>query len=189
MKATSESNRVSITKSDLSKVEEFISKISTTHYASRGQNNPDKRKLDQKVGKLGELASYHLLKDKFDSLSPPDFEIYAVRKKSWAGDLPYDGGTIHSKSQLNTQAKRYGSSWVFEKKDKEIFEKYSDNDWVSFTTVNLESGYVELTALVKVADLHSKNLFSDLKLDYLNQFKRCVYQDDLIKKGMIESVG
>lgn len=174
-----------IAKSDSEKVEKFISKISTSHYGSRGQNNPDKRKLDQKVGKLGELAAYEILKGKFDGLKEPDFEIYAVRKKSWAGDLPFDGGTVHSKAQLNTQAARYGSSWVFEKKDKEVFDTYGKNDWVAFTTVNLEKGVVELSALVKVEDLHKKELFADLKLDYLNQFKRCVYYDDLVSKKMV----
>ena len=181
--------RRKITEEDTRQVNKFADKISTDHYEKRGQGDADKRRIDQRVGKFGEIASYHFLKPRFPTIAEPDFNIYPVKKKSWAGDMPYDGGTIHSKSQLNTQANRYGASWVFERRDKEIFETYEPNDWVSFTTVNLESGYVDWSALVRVCDLHAHGLFAEMKIFQLRPFKVCVYLDDLREKKMVGDIG
>ena len=46
---------------------DFANLIDTSYYANRAQINSDKRKNDQIIGKLGEIAVYESLKSKLSN--------------------------------------------------------------------------------------------------------------------------
>lgn len=168
---------------------EFSEKVNTSLYAQRGQTNNEKRIKDAFIGKLGEVAAYHLLKNKISNLSYPDFKIYSAKEKSWDFDLKGDNFNIHVKSQNVEQGKRYGTSWLFQKGngkakhyDKEIFDKLSPNQYIAFMTVDLVGQTSELKAFTTLDLLHDQNLFDEPKLSYLQFGNKCaVYYDSLVK--------
>ena len=80
-------NEIKFTKEHIQKAEDFSKAVNTSLYASRNQWDADKRKLDSKIGKLGELAVYETLKSTYSDLSEPDFAIYSAKQKSWDYDL------------------------------------------------------------------------------------------------------
>ena len=161
---------------------DFANSINTSYYASRSQINDDKRKNDQLIGKLGEIATYEILKYKLPNLTYPDFKIYEAKGKSWAFDLMTTDVNLHVKSQSAESGKRYGISWIFQSTDKEIFGRVTPNQYISFVTINLQIKQAIIRAIVKLDFLHDNNLFDYPKLDYLKtNNKRAVYLDSLQK--------
>lgn len=182
-------NKINFTLEDIEKCEEFASKVNTSLYAQRNQFDADKRKKDAKIGKLGELAVYYSLKDKYPNITYPDFKIYTAKEKSWDFDLKDTSFNLHVKTQDIVQGAKYGESWIFQHGggqskhyDKEIFDMISPNQYVSFVCVDLlkNEGYVK--AIVKLNFLHEEKLFSLPKLFKLqNANKLAVYYKDLEK--------
>lgn len=169
----------------------FSESVDTSHYAKRAQFNESKRIKDSLIGKLGEVAAYHYLKDKIMNLSTPDFNIYEAKKKSWDFDLKGDGFNIHVKTQDNEMGEKYGTSWIFQygngrnsSYDKEIFDLLSPNQYVVFVSLSLnkENSIANVRAVTKLEFLHEKKLFALPKLERL-QFanKKAVYLKDLEK--------
>jgi len=169
---------IKFTKEHLQKADEFANAVNTSLYARRNQWDADKRKLDSKIGKLGELAVYETLKPTISDLSYPDFAIYTAKQKSWDYDLKAKDINLHVKCQNVVQAQRYGESWIFELTDKHIFKEYTENDYVAFVTVDLVKGEGNLKSILKVSDLHKKALFKKPKLDKLVS-KAAVYYTDI----------
>jgi hypothetical protein len=60
-----------------------------------------------KFGKLGEVATYHILKDKVSNITYPDFEIYSVKQKSWDYDIKSTEYNIHVKTQDSIASDTY----------------------------------------------------------------------------------
>lgn len=171
-------NEIKFTKEHLQKADEFANAVNTSLYARRNQWDADKRKLDSKIGKLGELVVYELLKPNYADLSYPDFAIYTAKQKSWDYDLKAKDINLHVKCQNVVQAQRYGESWIFELTDKHIFKEYTENDYVAFVTVDLAKGQGHLKSILKVTDLHKNALFKKPKLDKLVS-KAAVYYTDI----------
>lgn len=177
------------TKQDILACKTFSQDVNTSLYAQRGQLNDDKRKKDAFIGKLGEVAAYHLLKGKIENLTEPDFKIYEAKNKSWDFDLKGDKYNVHVKSQNVEQGKKYGTSWLFQKGngkarhyDKEIFDQLSPNQYIAFMSVDLVDWSADLKAFVGLNLLHEKNLFDEPKLTYLQFGNKCaVYFDSLIQ--------
>ncbi len=163
---------------DIKKCEKFASEVNTSFYASRGQFNAEKRKLDSQIGKMGELAVYYYFTDKEIEVSKPDTKIYKKAEKSWDHDIIGKDFNLHCKSQNISQGLRYGTSWIFENTDKAIFKNIQDNDYVSFISVDLENKTADIKAIIKLTDLHKFSCFKKPKLDYLIT-KSAVYFDDL----------
>jgi hypothetical protein len=163
----------------LDKVKEFSEAIDTSYYAKRNQNNNEKRKKDQLIGKLGEFAVYSLYKEQYPGLSEPDLNIYSAKKKSWDFDLKAPTINLHVKSQDIEQGKKYGVSWIFQVGDKEIFNSTVPSS-IAFTTVDIKSGFVNVLGITAVDTLHNKKLFKLPKLEYLQKMNKvAVYLDDL----------
>lgn len=166
---------------------DFAEKIDTSFYAKRSQTDNDKRKQDQIVGKLGEIAVYTSLKDKYPDISYPDFKIYEKKDKSWDFDLKAADKNIHTKSQNIKQSKKYGESWIFQKGngsnrnyDKEIFDRLSPNQYVAFVLVDLAKYEAEVKAIVTLDFLHKKDLFRPPVLEKLRfANKMAVYYKDM----------
>lgn len=170
---------IKFTKEHLKKADDFSNEVNTNLYArARNQWDADKRKLDSKIGKLGELVVYELLKPNYNDLSYPDFAIYTAKQKSWDYDLKAKNVNLHVKCQNVIQAQRYGESWIFELTDKHIFKEYTDNDYVAFVTVDLGKNEGYLKSILKVSELHSNSLFKKPKLEKLFS-KAAVYYNDI----------
>jgi hypothetical protein len=179
------------TKEEYDACELFSQAVDTSHYAKRSQNNESKRIKDALIGKLGEVAAYHYLKDKIDGLSTPDFNIYEAKNKSWDFDLKAEGFNIHVKTQDNDIGEKYGTSWIFQygngknsHYDKEIFDVTSPNQYVVFVSLflNGKDSVANIRAVTRLEFLHQKKMFSLPKLERL-QFanKKAVYLKDLEK--------
>ncbi len=171
-------NEFKFTLTHLQEAEDFCNAVNTSLYARRNQWDADKRKLDAKIGKLGELAVYELLKDKYSDLTYPDLKIYAAKQKSWDFDLKTKDINLHVKCQNIVQGKRYGESWIFQNEDKHIFKEHCDKDYVAFVTVDMIANVAYIKSILPVQVLHDKNLFKKPKLDKLFN-KSAVYFDDI----------
>jgi len=171
------------TTEDLQKAEEFSSKIDVNYYSGRDQLDVQKKRLDQKVGKLGELAVYGILKEKMNTLTEPDCKIYEASQKSWDYDMKSDTINLHVKSQLNLQALEYGESWIFQAQDKHIFVNYLPQDYVAFVIVSLIHKSAEVKAIVSLDFLHKGDLFKmPVKENLRKSNKLAVYYENLEEK-------
>lgn len=167
----------------------FSEAVDTSYYASRSQFNQEKRERDALIGKLGEIATYQSLKDKFPELSSPDFQIYDAKNKSWDFDLKAPNINLHVKTQDLKQGEKYGVSWIFQygngktkHYDKEVFDRITPNQYVSFVSIDLDNKKCYIRAIVKLDLLHEKKLFSLPKLDRLQKAnKLAIYLKDLEK--------
>lgn len=165
----------------------FSEAVDTSFYSTRNQFNESKRKKDSLVGKLGEFAAYHYLKNKVNNLSFPDLNIYSANQKSWDFDLKGDNYNIHVKTQDLLQGEKYGVSWIFQfgdgknkSYDKEIFDKTSNNQYVVFVSIDLDNFASYIRAVVSLDHLHNKKLFGLPKLEHLQKAnKLAVYLKDL----------
>ena len=181
--------KYNFTAEDIQKAEEFSNKIDVNYYSGRNQFDVQKKRLDQKVGKLGELAVYGVLKDKLTNITEPDFNIYEAKDKSWDFDIKADNVNLHVKSQLITQANLFGESWIFQygngktrHYDKEIFDRTSPNQYIGFAVINLASKSAEVKAVISLDFLHEKKLFKMPVKESLKQAnKLAVYYADLEK--------
>lgn len=174
-------------KEEINAAEMFSEAVDTSFYSSRNQFNDSKRKKDSLVGKLGEFAAYHYLKDKVSNLSFPDLKIYSVKEKSWDFDLKGENFNIHVKTQDLTQGEKFGVSWIFQfgdgksrSYDKEIFDKISKDQYVCFVSIDLENYTSYIRGFVSLEHLHAKKLFGLPKLEHLQRAnKMAVYLKDL----------
>ena len=165
----------------------FSESVDTSHYSKRGQNNEQKRQKDALVGKLGEFAVYHSLKDKVPKIIKPDVQIYTAKQKSWDFDLKGDSVNLHVKTQDVEQGEKYGVSWIFQygngknqNYDKEIFDKITPNQYIAFVSLSLKENFAIIRAITKLEFLHDKKLFGLPKLEYLQQAnKKAVYLKDI----------
>ncbi len=180
---------INFTQEQLDQCWEFANNIDTSYYLNRSQDDDNKRKKDQVVGKLGEIAIYHSLKDKYPALSYPDFKIYSSKDKSWDFDLKADDLNLHCKSQEIKSSKKFGESWTFQRGDgksrhydKEIFERKTPNQYVGFVIVDLNNNSATIKAIVELDFLFKKDLF---KLPILSKLrdnnKSVVYFNDMKK--------
>lgn len=98
-------------------------------YSRRGQNNPDKIKLDIAQGKAAEFAvMYYLLEEGHGKVSIPDMNLH--RNKSFDPDLTTSRYNVHVKSQSQESYSKYGKSFLFQKKDP-LVTKPKQNDRIA----------------------------------------------------------
>ena len=148
---------------------------SADEYARRGQEDPGRKIIQTTNGKLVELQAFSAYQPRFSDLTPPDFEIYQKKDKSWTPDLIsklYDI-RIAVKAKFDEDAERWGPSWIFEKTDRKIFGSKLDaknldpHQYVCMGIVDPICREVWLKACVKLQWLHDNNLFTKPDRDYL----------------------
>jgi hypothetical protein len=171
--------KISFTKEDIEICTNFSKKVDTSLYINRNQFDENKRIIDSRNGKLGELITYYYLIDKYPNISYPDFNIYNIKDKSWDYDLKEDNFNLHVKTQEYLQSQKFGESWIFQNEDKHIFKTYNNNDYVSFVLLNYIQKFATIKAIVPVSLLHEKQLFKKTILNYLTT-KSAVYFEDII---------
>jgi hypothetical protein len=168
------------------KCAEFSGMADTSHYATRGQTNPSKRKHDTFVGKLAECHAWYTLKE-ICPISKPDFKIYPKGDKSWLPDLRIATDPFiqcHVKGQDTASAKRYGMSWVCQfknpdgrgGKDKELFEN-PGNSLIICVSVDTLKRMCNIRAIVPAAKLLSDNLYGEMFLEQHRGFKKAIYAE------------
>jgi hypothetical protein len=145
-------------------------------YAKRNQKNLTKIQLDIAIGKAGEWAAQHYLLNKGWKCSDPDFEIYIGKKKSFDADLTLSGDPdldVHVKSQSQDSAKKYGISWLFQKKDP-LYRDKCQKDLIIGTVVSDDLSEATIVMEGSVAKL----VFGEPKVRQLRNSKVAIYLDE-----------
>jgi hypothetical protein len=154
-------------------------------YAARNQPNIQKGMNDNKIGKIGEEVVCAYAQNILPDITSPDYTIYKVRNKSWEKDLQSIKANIKIgvKTQTVESANKYGESWVFQNQDKGIHGsgKTEENNYIAFTLIDLDNKIGIIRAIVKVSWLHNNNLFMPMKLAHLQNNKKAVYYNELLK--------
>lgn len=150
---------------------------SIDQYERRGQD-PGKRYrmiIQLTNGKMAEEMAYATYRPYFPDLTPPDYQVYHKKDKSWTPDLISVASNIKIavKSKDARDAKEWGASWIFEKKDRKIFGEKLDNQnldpnqYVCVVVINQSDRSGEVKACVGLQWLHDNNLFEKPDRDYL----------------------
>jgi hypothetical protein len=170
------------TPSDIKRCDSFSRQMTEAmkEWQRRFPVNPEKMHRDTVLSKLGEIGAAHYLRSLGFWAAEPDFEIYGKKEKSYAADILLPGSTgIHVKTQDVAQARRYGTSWVFMKRDPATYEK--SHDVVLFCTYKHNRGKptVQVMAATACNDLQEKELFKPT-VRQNNKIKCAVYGEDII---------
>jgi hypothetical protein len=150
----------------------------------RGQFNREKMIYDTTIGKMGEWSVTWLFWKNNIDCSEPDMEIYEKHRKSFDADLTYDGVDLHVKSQCEEAARRYGTSFVFQKGGQgrghtDPIIRSGDGQAI-FAVVHESTMSAEIYGPI-TTDVLRDNL-RDPKLDYLKKTKACLYLEDFTIK-------
>jgi hypothetical protein len=141
--------------------------------------NEEKLHRDTVLSKLGEIGAAKYLRSLGFWAVEPDFAIYGKKQKSYDADILLPGSTgVHIKTQDVSQARRYGTSWVFMKRDPATYEK--SHDVVLFCTYKHNRGKptVQVVSAVTTDDLQRLRLFKPT-LRQNNAIKCAVYGEDV----------
>lgn len=160
-------------------------------YANRNQFDIDKIIKDIRNGKIAEEQTFLHLKNKYNSLTKPDYNIYDKYNKNWDPDLKCNEFKLAVKSQDYDSALIFGTSWVFQFNnnnsfdcDKQIFKTSEEDDkkhFVSFVSLSVPFRKGEFKAFVSVNWLKKNNLFKEMKKKSLRGNKVAVYYEDIQK--------
>ena len=183
--------KIGIKKGDLKIAEQFaIDRVeySMRQYERRGQSNYDKIVHDIKIGALGEIAVYRLLKKFGFKTDEPDFNVYVKKDKSYDADFKDDNGFLfHCKSQSEESAKQYGRSYILQwggdghgHTDK-LFRNCTHRDFLIPCLVLLSTQEVEIFGCYKLETIFKKELVKMPKVKWLEYSKRAIYLEDLLK--------
>jgi len=171
--------KVKLTASVIEKCEDFAEARvggSADEYKRRGEKRSVKIYNDILLGAAGEFAAYKYLSSCGVKVNKPDLEIYDVKNKSFDADLVSQKYTFHVKSQGETSRKRYGSSWLLQRKDKVVRDP-GEFEYFIFTSVELP--YVEILGVVKCKDIKDYELYGECSVPSYRTTKVALYLDDL----------
>lgn len=158
-------------------------KGSSDIYARRGESRTEKMIEDIVIGTTGEYAVQKYFKDKGYYCSKPDLTIYDKKRKSFDADLFVTNGDtkykIHVKSQGETSRKRYGSSWLLQRRDKLVSEPKED-EFFAFTCVKGKE--VEILGIVACKDIVDNDLLSECRVPRYRHSKVALYFDEIRKE-------
>ena len=177
---------VKINKNDRKKCEEFAHaqvETSIDHYRRRKQGNRDKIVEDIVTGKLGEIATYRLLRRNGIYCQQPDFEIYNTRGKSFDADISWKGFRFHCKSQSADSAYKYGRSWILQwgGRGKGHTDKLFKNRdrYDNLVPCGVYDTHVHVYGIIRVPLLFDLDLIKEPKVRWFADTKRAIYFDDL----------
>lgn len=143
-------------------------------YSYRGESRKEKMIEDVLVGTLGEWAVEAHLKSLGYDCSEPDMNIYDKKKKSFSADLYVDDFKIHVKSQGLKSAKRYGNSWLLQKKDS-VVSCPEDRELFAFTCVEPENRVVDILGYCWAKDMK----YGECKVWSYRKTKVAIYLKDV----------
>lgn len=143
-------------------------------YKQRGEGRSSKIFDDIFSGALGEYAVYSYLNSVGYQCTPPDFNNYSAKHKSFDSDLVVDGDiNLHVKSQPLVSMNRYGSSWLLQKSDP-LVSNPGANDFFVFNTVDPNNTSVSILGFCKCADIK----YGECKVPSWRSTKVAIYLSD-----------
>ena len=168
-----------IKEEDFKRVSEFVNKRKKDNelYHKRGGF----KEIDLLTGAMGEVASYYFLKERGIDANYPDFEIYDRKSKSYDADLRTDSKFFHVKAQNLDSYKRYGDSYLLQRRDK-IVQKKIQNHYLIFCRVDIENRKVEILGSPSVSSIHNNDLWDECKYYLFRKTKVALYLKDIKEK-------
>jgi hypothetical protein len=155
---------------------EISVKTSTDEYFKRNQRDVSKIKKDILLGKVAEWGVYFIyLENNKTLITPPDMNVYSKFEKSFECDLRWGLFRLHVKSQDTYSADRYGTSWVFQKKDP-LFVHSGSYDIIIGCRVDMISDTPTVEILLERPFRELK--FNKPKLDKFSDNKIVLYLQD-----------
>lgn len=169
---------------------EFAKKCYETNkdeYSRRNQSNSDIVIHQIAQGKYAEFLATHYLTEKgYSILNPPDLKIYPASEKSFAEDILAEKNEkeyrIHVKSISHESAEKYGTSWLFQKKDPLIKNPTTD-DYMLFIRLGEQNDDCKDICMVAAGNVIP--FLKEPRLDYLKDNKVAVYLDDLVLENIL----
>jgi len=148
------------------------------------------------VGALGEIGIYRMLKRLGMKVSPPDFNVYEAKNKSYDADLSdKDGYRFHCKSQSRESEEAYGGSYILqyggngEGHVDKLFKRRTNRDFLIPCLVDVDAKEVIIYGCIKVETLFKKDLIKMPRVKWLEFSKRAVYLEDLFTLSWYERWG
>lgn len=165
------------TSDDIARCTKFAEQVVGTNvdeYSRRGQKNKD-RIIQQIVeGKIVEVVVARAL-----LLPDPDFEVYGKKKKSFSADMVSpDNIHYHVKSQTKEMGDKYGTSWVFEKRDKLVRKESNPNDKLVLCV--LDGILVDIRFIIPADEA----VYGNMKLPHLRS-KCAIYEESLLRSKYV----
>lgn len=152
-------------------------------YSYRGESRTEKMIEDIVIGTTGEYGVQKYFKDKGFYCTKPDLTIYDKQRKSFDADLYVTNGDktykIHVKSQGEASKKRYGSSWLLQRRDK-IVANPADDEFFAFTCVKGKE--VEILGVIACKDIVKNGLLSECRVPKYRHSKVALYFDEIRKE-------
>lgn len=166
----------------LSKVDQKKAKQFATARVEQNMALYEKRggfkKEDLISGAMAELAVYRVLKAHGVKISKPDFTIYDKRQKSYDADLTDGKYHFHVKGQTLESKRRYGASWIMQRKDPIINDTKLCHYLVP-CTVCTDTGRVEIYGLMSIRSLVNQGCISECKVEWFRKTKVALYLDHI----------
>lgn len=155
-------------------------------YMKRGKTNLDKIKQDIVTGAVAEVAVSQYIRSLGLECNKPDFALYKPKQKSFSADLQCEGYSLHVKSQCFESARKYGTSWLFQKQDKLFVKEKNKKDLL---VLCLSSGkFCSIEAIMPVKDIVEGGLISEPKVWIFKNSKVAIYLLEVLrsKKGDVD---
>ena len=161
-----------LTKADLNKANKFADERTKDNvlYEKRGGF----KKVDIVSGALAEIAVYKLLKSRDVAVKKPDFTIHSKGKKSYDADLTDGYYHFHVKGQTLDSKRRYGASWIMQRKDPILNDPKKLNYLVP-CTVDTVTGRVEIYGVMSISTLVDNACIQECKLEWFRKTKVALY--------------
>jgi len=132
------------------------------------------KKEDIVSGAMAELAVYRLLKDRGVKAGKPDLTIHEVRQKSYDADLTDGKHRFHVKGQTLESRRRYGASWIMQRKDP-ILNTPEKLHYLVPCVVDTETGRVEIFGIMSIGSLVDNGCIQECKLEWFRKTKVALY--------------
>jgi len=176
MKTSSEVETIFATKNDQKLARAFAKQRSKDNalYEKRGGFKVE----DIISGALAELAVYKLLKSNGIKVAKPDFTIHSKGQKSYDADLSDGLHHFHVKGQTLESKKRYGASWIMQRKDP-IINKPERMHYLVPCTVCIDTGRVEIYGVMSILSLVQNACIQECKLEWFRKYKVALYLDHI----------
>ena len=158
-------------------------KTTADEYEKRKQPDVRKRIKDNYFGKIAEEYVYKYVNKKLGLITTkPDYEIYQKWEKSYEADLKTNKINIHVKSITKESARRYSTSWIFQKTDP-LVNSMDKNDIIAAVLVDEKTEECNLLGFISA----SKVTYGEPKIPKHKAQKTVLYfernRDNFYKVG------
>jgi hypothetical protein len=168
---------IKINARDRQKVEDFADLRCGENQALYKRRGSFKRE-DILVGGLAEIAAYKLLKDHGFDISKPDFTIHEKGNKSYESDLRTASKHFHVKGQGLSSVKRYGNSWLFQRRDS-LTQEPARNHYMIPCEVDLDNNTVRIFGIISFTAIHKYNCWGECAHPAFRHSKLAIYLESL----------